>query len=156
MRALAERLESLPVGDGVDASAPEAAVGAEGGRAVFHSTPRWERFSTFALQALSMYVMALLAAIPLGVLFLLGRDWFYGIISAERLVVLVVAVALLTWPTFQTLSIVSKWVIIGRYKPGEYRLWSLYYWRWWLCNRIQALSGLGGLSGTPLSLSCSG
>ena len=150
VRALAERLESLPVGDGVDASAPEAAVGARGSRAVFHSTPRWERFSTFALQALSMYVMALLAAIPLGVLFLLGRDWFYGIISAERLVVLVVAVVLLTWPTFLTLSIVGKWVIIGRYKPGEYRLWSLYYWRWWLCNRIQAFSGLGGLSGTPL------
>jgi non-ribosomal peptide synthetase-like protein len=60
------------------------------------------------------------------------------------------AVILLTWPAFLTFSIVAKWVIIGRYKPGEYRLWGLYYWRWWLCNRIQAFSGIGGLSGTPL------
>ena len=150
VRALAERLESLPADDGVDVSAPEAAARARGSRAVFHSTPRWERLSTFALQALSMYVMAAMAAIPLGVLFLLGRSWFYGTISTGRLLVLGVAVVLLTWPAFLTFSIAAKWVIIGRYKPGDYPLWSLYYWRWWLCNRIQAFSGLGGLSGTPL------
>ena len=150
VRALAERLELLPASDGADVSAPEAAVRARGSRAVFHGTPRWERLSTFALQALSMYVMAAMAAIPIGVLFLLGRGWFDGTISTGRLVVLTVAVILLTWPVFLALSIAAKWVIIGRYKPGEYPLWSLYYWRWWLCNRVQAFSGLAGLSGTPL------
>ena len=150
VRALAERLESLPTDDGVDISAPEAAAGVRGSRAVFHSTPRWERLSTFALQVLSMYVMAAMAAVPLGVLFLLGRAWFYGSISIWWLLVLATAVMLLIWPVFLAFSIVAKWVLIGRYKPGEYRLWSLYYWRWWLCNRIQAFSGLAGLSGTPL------
>jgi non-ribosomal peptide synthetase-like protein len=150
VRALAERLESLPAGDGADAPASAAAAPARGSRAVFHGTPRWERLATFALQALSIYVMAAMAAIPLGVTFLLGRGWFDGTISTGRLVVLTVAVVLLTWPVFLTVSIAVKWLIIGRYKPGEYPLWSLYYWRWWLCNRVQAFSGLGGLSGTPL------
>ena len=101
VRALAERLESLSVDDtddtddGVDGSAPQAAR-PTGSRAVFQSTPRWERLSTFALQALSMYVMAAMAIAPLGMLFLLGRDWFYGGISTWRLVVLAVAVILLT------------------------------------------------------------
>jgi non-ribosomal peptide synthetase-like protein len=150
VRALAERLESVPADDAVDASAAEAAARPRGSREVFHSTPRWERLLTFALQALSIYVMAAMAVIPLGVLFLLGRARFAGTISSERLLVLVAVVILLIWPVFLTISIVAKWVIIGRYKPGEYPLWSLYYWRWWLCNRMQAFSGLSALSGTPL------
>ncbi len=43
-----------------------------------------------------------------------------------------------------------KWVVIGRYKPGRYPVWGLYYFRWWLVNLFQTLSWSGMFVGTPL------
>jgi non-ribosomal peptide synthetase-like protein len=54
------------------------------------------------------------------------------------------------YPALLIISVVSKWALIGRYQPGKYPVWGLYYWRWWLVTRIQALSGAGFLAGTPL------
>ena len=147
--ALAERLEQLPRDD-ADGPAVADAARSRGSRAVFHDTPRHERLTTFGLQALSIYVLAAMAFIPLGLLVLLGRSWFIGTISTGRTVALGLVVLLATWPLFLTFSIVAKWVVIGRYVPGEYPLWGRYYWRWWICNRIQAFSGFAGLNGTPL------
>jgi non-ribosomal peptide synthetase-like protein len=37
------------------------------------------------------------------------------------------------------IAILSKWLILGRVKPGRYRLWGTYYFRWWCVQRIQKL-----------------
>lgn len=119
-------------------------------RTAFESTPRLSRVTTWTLQALSMYVISGIVMIPLALLFLLGLGWVLGTVSMEHLIGLSVLLVLLIWPTLLAFSIGAKWVLIGRYKPGEYKLWSLYYWRWWLVNRIAGLSGAAALSGTPL------
>jgi non-ribosomal peptide synthetase-like protein len=54
------------------------------------------------------------------------------------------------WLVLLAVSIGGKWLIIGRYRPGAYPLWGSYYVRWWLTARLQALSGAGLFSGTPL------
>ena len=36
------------------------------------------------------------------------------------------------------LSIIGKWLVIGRTKPGRYPLWGVYYYRWWLAQRFMA------------------
>ncbi|KAG7094621.1 putative NRPS-like protein biosynthetic cluster [Marasmius oreades] len=45
-------------------------------------------------------------------------------------------------------AIFFKWVIIGRYKPGVYPMWSNYYLRWWIVNQALMTAGHGvfGLS----------
>src|SRR4029077_3742476 len=58
--------------------------------------------------------------------------------------------SLALWPLILAIGIGSKWLIIGRYKPGAYPLWGSYYLRWWLVARFQALSGAGLYAGTPL------
>eukprot|EP00953_Heterococcus_sp_UTEX-ZZ885_P007044 4289-Heterococcus_DN1.PRE.2 len=35
-----------------------------------------------------------------------------------------------------TLIVVWKWLVIGRFKAGEYRLTSVYYLRWWFVDRL--------------------
>lgn len=37
-------------------------------------------------------------------------------------------------------SILGKWLIIGRTRPGRYPLWGVYYYRWWLSQRLMALT----------------
>ncbi|KAK7433552.1 hypothetical protein VKT23_020726 [Stygiomarasmius scandens] len=40
-------------------------------------------------------------------------------------------------------SIVFKWIVIGKYKPGTYPTWSSYYLRWWIVNQSITASGRG-------------
>lgn len=34
-------------------------------------------------------------------------------------------------------TIGTKWLLLGRVKPGHYRLWGWFYLRWWLVERLQ-------------------
>ena len=54
-------------------------------------------------------------------------------------------------PTTLSLSIIVKWLVLGREKPGRYRLWGVYYFRWWLAQRFLGLIPTHYLTGTPLA-----
>ncbi|KAJ8092843.1 putative NRPS-like protein biosynthetic cluster [Marasmius tenuissimus] len=40
-------------------------------------------------------------------------------------------------------AILFKWAVIGKYQPGTYRMWSVYYLRWWIVNQSIILAGKG-------------
>ncbi|KAJ7738205.1 hypothetical protein B0H14DRAFT_3516093 [Mycena olivaceomarginata] len=40
-------------------------------------------------------------------------------------------------------SILFKWLVIGRYKPGTYRMSSTYHLRWWIVNQSLRIAGRG-------------
>ncbi|GGC61795.1 Pls/PosA family non-ribosomal peptide synthetase [Chelatococcus reniformis] len=48
------------------------------------------------------------------------------------------------------ISIVAKWLIIGRTKPGRYPLWGTYYFRWWLTTRLIGLAHIKWMQNSPL------
>ncbi|KAI7287079.1 acetyl-CoA synthetase-like protein [Hortaea werneckii] len=41
------------------------------------------------------------------------------------------------------LAIIFKWLVIGKYKEGLYPMWSRYHTRWWLCQKVIAIAGMG-------------
>ncbi|RMY10562.1 hypothetical protein D0868_03634 [Hortaea werneckii] len=41
------------------------------------------------------------------------------------------------------LAIAFKWLVIGKYKEGLYPMWSRYHTRWWLCQKVIAIAGMG-------------
>ncbi|MDT8913870.1 Pls/PosA family non-ribosomal peptide synthetase [Amycolatopsis sp. PS_44_ISF1] len=49
-----------------------------------------------------------------------------------------------------TVSIAAKWLLVGRWKPTEIRLWSLGYARFWAVRTLQRLNPLTLFVGTPL------
>jgi non-ribosomal peptide synthetase-like protein len=150
IRQLAAHMESKTTCVEELAGLTDRKDGETSSRTVFESIPLLERVTTWTLQALSIYVVSGIAMIPPLLLFLLALGWIQGRMTTGHLFGLAILVILLTWPALLAFSIGAKWVLIGRYKPGEHKLWSLYYWRWWLANRIGALSGASALSGTPL------
>jgi non-ribosomal peptide synthetase-like protein len=119
-------------------------------REVFEKQPRWTRGLCTTLQSLSLLVFY---GIPVAAITLLTR-LYLGVLSGElslQLALFVVsAFFLFGYPLGICTSILAKWIIIGRYKPGSYPLWGLYYFRWWLATRFQRASGAGLLAGTPL------
>ncbi len=57
---------------------------------------------------------------------------------------------LLIPPLFTLLSILVKWIVIGKMKEGDYPLWGTYYFRWWFVKTFQRLLPSEFLNGTPL------
>ena len=49
-----------------------------------------------------------------------------------------------------SLSIALKWLILGRTKPGRYKLWGAYYFRWWLAQRVVSVAHIKWFQGTPI------
>ena len=47
-------------------------------------------------------------------------------------------------------SIIGKWLVIGRTKPGRYPLWGVYYYRWWLSQRLIGLTQAKWFQVSPL------
>ncbi|BDV38161.1 peptide synthetase [Methylocystis bryophila] len=48
------------------------------------------------------------------------------------------------------ISIAGKWLVIGRTKPGRYPLWGVYYYRWWLSQRLISLTHAKWFQVSPL------
>ncbi len=53
-------------------------------------------------------------------------------------------------PLFLLLSVVVKWLVIGKMKEGDYPLWGTYYFRWWFVKTMERLLPSQFLNGTPL------
>ncbi|KAF8227072.1 acetyl-CoA synthetase-like protein [Tricholoma matsutake] len=49
-------------------------------------------------------------------------------------------------------AIVFKWTVIGTYKTGTYRMWSVYYLRWWIVDLSLRLSAGKGIFSAHSSL----
>ena len=71
----------------------------------------------------------------------------------ERIPAALVAIGLFIAmiPASLIVSVIIKWLVLGREKPGRYRLWGLYYFRWWLAQRVLGLIPTHYLTGTPLA-----
>lgn len=114
--------------------------------AVRRAVPR----STAAIQALSVLVLLVVFSLPSVVVMPVIDRLVRQELSVLEGVVFLLLFGLALWPVTLAIGLGSKWAIIGRYRPGAYPLWGSYYIRWWLVQRLQGISGLMLLPGTPL------
>lgn len=112
-----------------------------------HPLMRW---TTVALQALSVSVYYAILSAPIAYLVLMATAVLDDKIAWAQAAAISTAIGFAVWPSMLLFSIALKWLVIGRVKPGRYPLWSFYYFRWWLVTRFQALSWSEMFSGTPL------
>jgi non-ribosomal peptide synthetase-like protein len=119
-------------------------------REVIESVPRLTRWTCYSLQALSLVLGYGLVTAPFLVLMLLILGVIHGSVSLSVLIIYMVVMSLLSLPVSIGISILLKWLIIRRYRPGRYPLWGFYYFRWWLATRVQSVSGIVVFEGTPI------
>ena len=67
------------------------------------------------------------------------------------LALLAVFVVLASMPVRMALAVITKWIVLGRLKPGRYRLWGFTYWRVWFVTRAIDMLGFGQLRGSPMA-----
>ncbi|KAI9204256.1 uncharacterized protein BJ171DRAFT_459609 [Polychytrium aggregatum] len=87
-------------------------------------------------------------------------EFIYGIFFDQRrtpairtlmVILSLIGTKLSFWTILPILGILTKWIIIGRYKAGSYPLWGSYYLRWWWVDQVLNLCGHGIFGGTNFS-----
>ena len=104
------------------------------------------------LQSISLYLLYGIMALPVGLTMYLYFTKFQELDSFFLQIGIISLMFVLSYPIIIGISILLKWIIIGKIKPGTYELNSFYYYRWWLTDRIQALANPMLLSGSPLMI----
>ncbi|KAL2069947.1 hypothetical protein VTL71DRAFT_14627 [Oculimacula yallundae] len=65
--------------------------------------------------------------------------------------ILITYAAFVAVPLFRaTVGILGKWITLGKAKEGEYPLYGVYYYRWWLAERFVNLVDMVSIAQTPL------
>ena len=115
----------------------------------FAPPPLLRRFLCGAAQAIALpFILGLMTAQWLGVFvsYMLLTDTEASLLQETiSLLGVYVVINLATL----AIAIAAKWLIIGRTRPGRYPLWGAYYFRWWLVQRIESLTHMKWLQGSP-------
>ncbi|MGU3538137.1 Pls/PosA family non-ribosomal peptide synthetase [Methylobacterium sp. A54F] len=140
LRAMAEALIARTGGAGAEAAVRDLG---------FAPPPLLRRALCGLAQGLALpFVIALSTVQWLGIFvtYLLltgGGMGFFG----ELAVLLLVYVAINA--ATACIAVAAKWLILGRTRPGRYPLWGVYYYRWWLAQRLAPLVHVKWLQGSP-------
>jgi len=145
VRALAGVLESR-LGNATVEDAARVDASAEAFRSV-HPVTRW---TTVSLQAVCVALYYGIISAPLAYMVLIATAVHDGKLDWVDAAQISTLIGFAVWPSMLLLSVALKWLVIGRFKPGRYPLWSFYYFRWWVVTRFQALSWSDMFAGTPL------
>jgi non-ribosomal peptide synthetase-like protein len=99
------------------------------------------------VQAIALYPIYLIMSTPLLIPFIL--DWCNPEISLSVWLVTSFLGMIALFPTVILVSIITKWVVIGKFKQGRYPVWGTYYLKFWFVSRIMDLVPTRMMRGTP-------
>jgi non-ribosomal peptide synthetase-like protein len=119
-------------------------------REVFQSVWTITRWTCVALQAVSLVLMSSVMSVPAVLMILISMAALRGTIGVNAYIWTLAGVVFAAPLLGILLAVSVKWTVIGRYKPGRYPVWGIYYFRWWLANRVQFLTWTELYAGTPL------
>ena len=108
------------------------------------------KYLVVLLQAVSIYLLLGILAAPLIASAYFFVPVYHGTVTYASAMAVAVPVSFLFWPSLIALSISAKWLLIGRYRAGRYPVWGMYYLRWWIVSRLQGISMINVLAGSPL------
>ena len=80
-----------------------------------------------------------------------NHDWLGHGMSLLEVYVRSIVFAGATFVLLCILPVAAKWMIIGRFRPREIRIWSLAYFRFWLVKTLMRTSPMVLLNGSPLT-----
>ena len=129
------------------------------GRAEVDETPRDLSFTPPPLMRRILCGIAQAIAMPF-ILAIVTSQWLgvfvsYMLITTPDATLFEEAVALLgVYMCINVATVVvsigGKWLVLGRTRPGRYPLWGVYYYRWWLAQRLMGLTHAKWFQVSPL------
>lgn len=114
------------------------------------------RVSTFQYYACNfaqtLSLMAVFALLSIQIFFPYLSYYYFQLNNYGTGLALLSAVLLYTLipPVYSIIILLTKWLVIGKIKEGDYPLWGWYYFRWWLWKTIKRLMPSEFIVETPL------
>ena len=117
---------------------------------VFKKIKNWKYFTCWIGQTIALLFIFALVAVQIFIPYL----GYYYVKEAYDNILYAIATSLISFcllpPIFSTIIIITKWLVIGKIKEGDYPLWGGYYFRWWFVKSVQELLPAQFLNGTPI------
>jgi non-ribosomal peptide synthetase-like protein len=79
-----------------------------------------------------------------------GVEWVTGAVTVADVYLRSVAFTTGTFVVLCALPIVAKWVLIGRWRPRQFRVWSMPYLRFWVVKVLIRSNPLAAFVGSPI------
>jgi len=115
-----------------------------------YKVPTWKYYLCSLSQGISLVLLTLLFGLEwLGPFFIYSYFYLadYGILDS-------IYISLFTYflilPCLTVFSIIFKWLVIGRIRPGKYKLWGSYYFRFWLVGKVTSICPVIYFTGTSI------
>lgn len=109
----------------------------------------WKRWLCWTCQTLALIPIYAVSGLQWFFPYL-TYTWLAGFMTKVDALIFSALSFLLIPPLAIIVSILVKWLLIGRFQPGKYPLWGSYYLRWWLVRRFSEAVAVPHLAGTPL------
>ena len=116
----------------------------------FNNIPWWRYLICWIAQSIALLFVYGIFAVQIFIPFL---GYYYVKEETESLaygIMTALGLFCLLPPVFALLIVSTKWLVIGKFKEGDYPLWGMYYFRWWLVQTVQRLLPAQFMNGTPL------
>ncbi len=117
---------------------------------MFNKIPKWRYYCCWAAQTIALLCIFGLFATQIFIPYI---GYYYVNVEHEN-IPYAIATALILFclipPFFSLVILLTKWLVIGKMKEGDYPLWGTYYFRWWLVKTMQQLLPSQFLNGTPI------
>ena len=104
-------------------------------------------YSIAVLQALSLLFFYGIATLIITSPFIIKH--YFPHVSNNILVFLCINVVIFSYPLLLLLSVLLKWLVIGKFREGNYPLWGFYYFRFWFVKKCVDITPVTILTGTP-------
>jgi non-ribosomal peptide synthetase-like protein len=101
-------------------------------------------------QAVSMLFIALIFGIEWMGPFFVYSYFYQAEYSVFDSLLMMLITYFTTLPAITFFAISLKWLVIGKIKPGRYKLWGAYYFRFWLADKLVNISPISYFTGTPI------
>ena len=102
--------------------------------------------------AQTLALMAVFALFSIQIFFPYLSYYYFQLNGHGTGIALLSAILLYTLipPVYSIIILLTKWLVIGKIKEGDYPLWGWYYFRWWLWKTIKRLMPSEFIVETPL------
>ena len=128
---------------------PKAGVKPEKPREI-NKPSGWSYYSCWFSQGVSMFFITLIFGIEWMGPFFVYSYFYQADYSIADSLMMMLAMYFATLPVITLFAISLKWMVIGRIKPGRYKLWGSYYFRFWLADKLVNISPISYFTGTPI------
>ena len=115
-----------------------------------HHPSNLSYYSCWISQGISLFFITLVFGIEwMGPFFVYSYFYQaeYGVIDSLMMMLIMYFATL---PAITLFAVSLKWMVIGRIKPGRYKLWGSYYFRFWLADKLVNISPISYFTGTPI------